>query len=70
MRKSGSTNSIRSWKDDVETVNKKVMSMYTDPTRLRGRPDPGHVEGNPVFMYHDAFEPGRRLEVAVDLKKC
>jgi tryptophanyl-tRNA synthetase len=32
------------------------MSMYTDPTRLRAT-DPGHVEGNPVFMYHDAFNP-------------
>ncbi len=43
-------------KDDAETVSKKVMSMYTDPTRLRAT-DPGHVEGNPVFMYHDAFNP-------------
>jgi tryptophanyl-tRNA synthetase len=41
-------------KDDADTVNRKVMSMYTDPTRLRAT-DPGHVEGNPVFMYHDAF---------------
>jgi tryptophanyl-tRNA synthetase len=40
--------------DDEETVNKKVMKMYTDPTRLRAT-DPGHVEGNPVFQYHDAF---------------
>jgi tryptophanyl-tRNA synthetase len=43
-------------RDDAETVNRKVMSMYTDPTRLRAT-DPGHVEGNPVFMYHDAFNP-------------
>jgi tryptophanyl-tRNA synthetase len=43
-------------KDDAGTVNRKVMSMYTDPTRLRAT-DPGHVEGNPVFMYHDAFNP-------------
>lgn len=28
--------------------------MYTDPTRIHAT-DPGHVEGNPVFMYHDAF---------------
>ncbi|MFP6678561.1 MAG: tryptophan--tRNA ligase, partial [Dehalococcoidia bacterium] len=40
--------------DDAETVRKKVMSMYTDPTRLRAT-DPGHVEGNPVFEYHEAF---------------
>ena len=43
-------------KDDAETVTKKVMSMFTDPTRIRAT-DPGHVEGNPVFMYHDAFNP-------------
>lgn len=40
--------------DDETTVNKKVMSMYTDPKRLRAT-DPGTVEGNPVFQYHDAF---------------
>ncbi len=40
--------------DDAETVNRKVMSMYTDPTRIHPT-DPGHVEGNPVFIYHDAF---------------
>ena len=34
------------------------MSMYTDPTRLRAT-DPGHVEGNPVFTYHDAFNPNK-----------
>jgi tryptophanyl-tRNA synthetase len=43
-------------KDDAQTVERKVMSMYTDPTRLRAT-DPGHIEGNPVFMYHDAFNP-------------
>ncbi|MEX2158302.1 MAG: tryptophan--tRNA ligase [Dehalococcoidia bacterium] len=43
-------------KDDEATVTKKVMSMFTDPTRLRAT-DPGHIEGNPVFMYHDAFNP-------------
>lgn len=42
--------------DDADTVNRKIMGMYTDPTRLRAT-DPGHVDGNPVFMYHDAFNP-------------
>jgi tryptophanyl-tRNA synthetase len=32
--------------------------MYTDPTRVRAT-DPGHVEGNPVFLYHDAFNRDR-----------
>ncbi|MEX1022778.1 MAG: tryptophan--tRNA ligase [Dehalococcoidia bacterium] len=43
-------------KDDAATVEQKVRGMYTDPTRLRAT-DPGHVEGNPVFIYHDAFNP-------------
>jgi tryptophanyl-tRNA synthetase len=34
------------------------MQMYTDPNRLRAT-DPGTVEGNPVFIYHDAFNPDR-----------
>jgi tryptophanyl-tRNA synthetase len=53
-------------KDDADTVNRKVMSMYTDPTRLRAT-DPGHVEGNPVFMYHDAFNPD--VDEVNDLKE-
>ena len=52
--------------DDEVTVVKKVKGMYTDPTRLRPT-DPGHVEGNPVFVYHDAFNPNT-AEVA-DLKE-
>jgi tryptophanyl-tRNA synthetase len=43
-------------KDDAATLTKKVMGMFTDPTRIHAD-DPGHVEGNPVFMYHDAFNP-------------
>src|SRR5690606_40111047 len=42
--------------DDSDTVRKRVMSMFTDPNRLRAT-DPGTVEGNPVFIYHDAFNP-------------
>jgi tryptophanyl-tRNA synthetase len=42
--------------DDAETVKRKVNSMYTDPTRMHPT-DPGHAEGNPVFIYHDAFNP-------------
>lgn len=40
--------------DTEEDIKKKVMSMFTDPTHLR-REDPGHTEGNPVFIYLDAF---------------
>jgi tryptophanyl-tRNA synthetase len=44
--------------DDTETVTRKVMGMYTDPTRVRAT-DPGTVEGNPVFALHDAFNSDR-----------
>jgi tryptophanyl-tRNA synthetase len=40
--------------DDDSTVRKKVMQMYTDPKRVRAD-IPGTVEGNPLFIYHDAF---------------
>jgi tryptophanyl-tRNA synthetase len=42
--------------DDAETVTKKVRQMYTDPKRIRADV-PGTVEGNPVFTYHDTFNP-------------
>jgi tryptophanyl-tRNA synthetase len=44
--------------DPSEAVRKRVMSMFTDPTRIHPT-DPGHVEGNPVFTYHDAFNPDK-----------
>jgi tryptophanyl-tRNA synthetase len=52
-------------KDSPETVRAKVMAMYTDPRRIRAT-DPGTVEGNPVFTFHDAFTADS-VEVA-DLK--
>ncbi len=44
--------------DDAETVRQKVMNMYTDPARIR-MDIPGNPDGNPVFQYHDAFNPNR-----------
>ncbi len=44
--------------DDEETVNRKVMGMYTDPQRVRAD-IPGQVDGNPVFIFHDAFNADR-----------
>ena len=40
--------------DEADDIRKKVMSMFTDPNHLRVE-DPGQVEGNPVFIYLDAF---------------
>lgn len=42
--------------DNAKTVQKKVMSMYTDPGHIHVE-DPGKVEGNTVFTYLDAFDP-------------
>ena len=42
--------------DDGATVERKVRGMYTDPQRVRADV-PGRVEGNPVFTYHDVFNP-------------
>jgi tryptophanyl-tRNA synthetase len=51
--------------DDAKTVEKKVKGMYTDPNRIHAH-QPGTVEGNPVFIYHDIFN--RRKEEVEDLK--
>ncbi len=51
--------------DDEATVRKKVGNMYTDPKRIRAD-IPGTVEGNPVFIYHDVFNPN--AEEVEDLK--
>ena len=45
-------------KDTPEETRAKIMNMYTDPTRIHAT-DPGHVEGNPVFAYHDLFNPDK-----------
>lgn len=44
--------------DDSRTVKKQVMGMYTDPNRISAD-IPGNVEGNPVFAYHDIFNPDK-----------
>ncbi|MDP8299062.1 MAG: tryptophan--tRNA ligase, partial [Candidatus Tantalella remota] len=45
--------------DTPDEVKKKVFSMYTDPNRVRADV-PGKVEGNPVFIYHDIFNPDKK----------
>lgn len=44
--------------DDASAVEKRVMGMYTDPNRVSADV-PGNVEGNPVFAYHDEFNPNK-----------
>ena len=45
-------------KDDAKTVEKKVRGMFTDPNRVSADV-PGTVEGNPVFIYHEVFNPDK-----------
>ncbi len=52
--------------DDEKTVTQKVMKMYTDPRRIRAD-IPGRTRGNPVFIYHDLFNPNK--EEVEDLKR-
>ena len=52
--------------DSSEEIKRKIMGMFTDPNRLRAT-DPGKVEGNPVFNYHDAFNTNK--EEVQDLKE-
>lgn len=48
-------------KDDEKTIKQKIMSMYTDPQHINVS-DPGHIEGNAVFAYLDAFSTDADLE--------
>lgn len=44
--------------DDADTIAKKVKGMYTDPNRLRAS-DPGSTENNPLWIFHEAFNPDK-----------
>jgi len=48
------------------SLKEKIMKMYTDPNRIHAN-DPGKVEGNPVFIYHDAFN--KNVAEVLDLKE-
>ncbi len=64
MSKSGHNAILLS--DDEATLKQKINSCYTDPNRIHAD-DPGKVEGNPIFIYHDAFNPNN--EEVNDLKQ-
>ncbi|MBI4039308.1 tryptophan--tRNA ligase [Candidatus Daviesbacteria bacterium] len=64
VKMSKSVGNVINLSDSKAMVEEKVMKMYTDPTRIHPN-DPGHVKGNPVFVYLDAFAPeheSRRVE--------
>ncbi|MBI5447464.1 MAG: tryptophan--tRNA ligase [Gammaproteobacteria bacterium] len=58
LKMSKSLNNAIYLSDDNDTVYKKVMSIYTDPHRIRAT-DPGKVEENPLWIFHDAFNPDK-----------
>jgi tryptophanyl-tRNA synthetase len=56
LKMSKSLNNAIFLSDDAATVQKKVMGMYTDPKRIRPT-DPGTVENNPLWIFHETFNP-------------
>lgn len=56
MSKSGHNAILLS--DDEAILKQKINSCYTDPSRVHAT-DPGHVDGNPIFEYHYAFNPDK-----------
>ena len=56
LKMSKSLNNAIYLSDDADAVKKKVMSMYTDPNRKRAT-DPGTVENNPLWIFHETFNP-------------
>jgi tryptophanyl-tRNA synthetase len=58
LKMSKSLNNAIFLSDDADAVRSKVMNMYTDPKRLRAT-DPGTVENNPLWIFHETFNPDR-----------
>ncbi len=56
LKMSKSLNNAIYLSDDADAIKKKVMSMYTDPNRLKAT-DKGTVENNPLWIFHDTFNP-------------
>jgi len=56
LKMSKSLNNAIFLSDDADTIKQKVMSMYTDPKRLKAS-DPGTVENNPLWIFHETFNP-------------
>lgn len=59
LKMSKSLNNSILLSDNADAIKKKVMSMYTDPTRLKAT-DPGTVENNPLWIFHDTFNADKQ----------
>jgi tryptophanyl-tRNA synthetase len=58
LKMSKSLNNAIYLSDDADTIAKKVKAMYTDPKRLKAT-DPGTTENNPLWIFHDTFNPDK-----------
>lgn len=58
LKMSKSLNNAIYLSDDADTIKKKVMSMYTDPNRLKPT-DKGTIENNPLWIFHETFNPDK-----------
>jgi len=56
LKMSKSLNNAILLSDDTDTIQKKIMGMYTDPNRLKAT-DPGQIDNNPLWIFHDTFNP-------------
>ncbi|PHQ80451.1 MAG: tryptophan--tRNA ligase, partial [Coxiella sp. (in: Bacteria)] len=59
LKMSKSLNNAILLSDSADAIKKKVMGMYTDPNRLKAT-DPGTIENNPLWEFHDTFNPDKR----------
>lgn len=59
LKMSKSLNNAIFLSDDPDTVKRKIMSMYTDPKRLKAS-DPGTTENNPLWIFHEMFNPDQK----------
>lgn len=59
LKMSKSLNNAIFLSDDPDAISRKVMSMYTDPKRLKAT-DPGSVENNPLWIFHETFNPDQK----------
>jgi len=67
LKMSKSLNNAILLSDDADTIKKKVMGMYTDPNRLKAT-DPGTVENNPLWIFHDTFNPDKEWVEATKIR--
>jgi tryptophanyl-tRNA synthetase len=67
LKMSKSLNNAIFLSDDPDAIRKKVMSMYTDPNRKKAS-DPGTVENNPLWIFHETFNPDKAWVAETEAK--